>query len=186
MRRVLLVSILVFILSGCANSDSEFDRALTLRKRIINSGRITFDAVVTADYGTELYTFKMHCQADQTGQISFSVIEPETIKGISGTVSSLGGALTFDDQILTFPLLADGQVTPVSAPWIILNTLRSGYIAACGNDEDLFRLQLDDSYADNALHTDIWIDLDNVPVRAEILWKGRRILSLEINDLTFQ
>lgn len=185
MRRVLFVLILISILTGCSNSDSELDRALQLRQRILNSRGIEFEAVITADYGTDLHEFTMQCQTDQTGNLTFVVQEPESIKGISGTVSIVGGALTFDDQILTFPLLADGQVTPVSAPWIILNTLRSGYIASCGKDETLFRLQLDDSYEDNALHTDIWIDLDNVPVRAEILWKGRRIVSLVINDLTF-
>ena len=43
---------------------------------------------------------------------------------------------------------------------------------------------MDDSYRDDALHLDIWINEENMPVKAEILYSGRKILSLEVASFT--
>ena len=83
---------------------------------------------------------------------------------------------------LSFPLLADGQVTPVSAPYLLIKTLRGGYVRSVGEDGDFLRVTVDDSYEENALQLDIWLDSENHPIRAEILYDGRRILSMNIAD----
>ena len=82
-------------------------------------------------------------------------------------------------------MLADGQVSPVSGPWILMKTLRSGYLTSCGMEAGCIRVAIDDSYADDALHLDIWLDEKDLPKRGEILWKGRRILSLDIENFVF-
>lgn len=185
MKRMIGVLIAVVLLTGCASGNSELDRAMALRAKLLESEGCTFDAVISADYGDKVYTFSMNCQADQQGSLSFTVTDPETISGITGTVSQEGGNLTFDGQVLAFELLADGQVTPVSAPWLLIHTLRGGYLTSCGKDTDGLRIAIDDSYEEDALHLDIWTDASDIPVRAEILWQGRRILSLEIRNFTF-
>jgi len=119
------------------------------------------------------------------GNVAFKVIQPETISGITGTVSEQGGKLTFDDQVLGFEMLADGQVTPVSAPWLFLKTLRGGYLNASGVDGEYIKLSIDDSYEENPLYLDIWLDQTLNPVRGEILWQGRRIVSLEVSNFRF-
>jgi len=86
---------------------------------------------------------------------------------------------------VAFDLLADGQLSPVSAPWIFMKALHSGYLTSCGKEGDLLRLAVDDSYADDALHLDIWLGSDDLPIRAEILWQGRRLLSMDVTNFTF-
>lgn len=184
MKRAFAVLLIAVLLAGCG-SDSALDRAMALRERLLQSDGCVFDAVVTADYTQKVYTFTMKCQADQLGNLSFAVTDPETICGITGTVSHEGGKLTFDDQVLAFEMLADGQVTPVSAPWLLVQTMRSGYIKSCTQDDGQMRITIDDSYADDALQLDIWINEENVPVRAEILWQGRRILTLAVRNFTY-
>ena len=76
--------------------------------------------------------------------------------------------------------MTDDQLSPVSAPWIFLRTLRSGYLTSAGMDGEQLRLTINDSYEEDALQLDIWLDGDDVPVRAEILYDGRRILSLSV------
>ena len=159
-------------------------RAMTLRS-VLLSKTVAFDTVITADYGDKTYTFGTSCQADTQGTLTFTVTAPETIAGITGTISKNGGKLTFDGQALAFPMLADGQVTPVSGPWILMNTLRSGYLTSCANEGEGLRLSIDDSYQDDALHLDIWLDADDNPVRGEILWQGRRIVSMEVKNFQF-
>lgn len=157
---------------------------MSLRSRLL-AGSVSFEACVTADYGDELYTFSMNCQSDTQGQVRFTVTEPETISGISGSIGAFGGKLHFDDKVLTFPLMADDQLSPVSAPWILMRTLRSGYLTSAGKEGEYLRLSIDDSYDDDALHLDIWLDEGDIPVRAEVIWQGRRLLSIEVKNFTF-
>ena len=127
----------------------------------------------------------MTCQTDAQGDFLFTVTAPETIAGISGEVSRSGGLLTFDDQAVAFPLMADGHITPVTAPWVFINTLKGGYLRACDPSEDSLRLIIDDSYEEEALQLDIWLDAKDIPIGAEILWNGRRIMSLEVSNFTY-
>lgn len=174
----------MLLLAGCSGQNDGLDRAMSLRSRLL-AGSINFDAVITADYGDELYTFSMNCQSDTQGNVSFTVTQPESISGITGTMDASGGKLRFDDKVLSFPLMADNQLSPVSAPWILMRTLRSGYLTSAGADGEYLRLAIDDSYDDDALHLDIWLDTSDHPVRAEVVWQGRRLLSIEVKNFAF-
>ena len=88
--------------------------------------------------------------------------------------------------MLAFPVLADDQLTPVSAPWIFLNSLRSGYLTGCSREEDGICIYIDDSFEENALHLEIYTDENMTPVRAEIIWQDRRVLSIDIRNFTLQ
>lgn len=160
------------------------DAGLALRARLLSAQGCSFDAQITADYGDKTYTFAMGCQTDTHGNLSFTVAEPETIRGITGTITGDGGNLTFDDTALSFQLLADGQLTPVSAPWILIKTLRSGYITSVGTEGDSVRLTIRDSYADDALTVDIRLDSNNDPMQADIFWQDRRILAITVKNFT--
>lgn len=184
MKRVFAIVLILGLLTGCGAGEAEIDRAMALRQKLLESSGCSFDAVITADYGDKIYTFTMACKADKTGDLTFTATDPETIAGISGKISDEKGHLTFDDQVLAFELLSEGQVTPVSAPWLVLHTLRGGYLSACGSDGENLRISIDDSYEDDAMHLDIWLDSSDLPVRAEILWKGRRIISVDIRNFT--
>ena len=94
------------------------------------------------------------------------------------------GNLTFDDVVLSFALLADGQLTPVSMPWVVVNALRSGYIVSAGKEGDHTRLTVKDTYAADALRVDLWLDDADIPVQAEVAWQDRRILTMEIQNFT--
>lgn len=180
MKRMAALVLVLLLLTGCS-ADTQLDRVVSLRERLLNCEGVGFDVQITADYGEALYAFAMQCSVDSLGALSFTVTEPGTISGITGTVSGEGGKLTFDDQVLAFSLLADGQVTPVSAPWLLVRTLRSGYISACGTEGELTKVQIDDSYEENPLTLDIWLDTNDLPVQADILYEGRRVVSLSVS-----
>ena len=182
MKKTVGLMLLILMLTGCANAREQIDRALALRTRLLQGEGCSFTAGITADYGDVLHSFTLECRGDGQGNLAFTVVEPETIAGITGSISSEAGKLTFDETALDFPLLADGQVTPVSAPWLLLKTLRGGYLTGAGEEGELLRLAIDDSYEEDALHLDIWLDPEDRPVQADILYDGRRILSLTVTD----
>lgn len=182
MKRLICVMLIAILLSGCRTDNEQVGIALRFRQKLLSGNGCTFLAEITADYGDALYQFSMECQGDKQGNLVFSVASPESISGIKGTITESGGHLTFDGTALAFPTIADGQVTPVTAPWLLLKTLRSGYIVSCASEGDTTYLQIDDSYNNKALHLDIWLDKEDKPIRAEVLWEGRRILSIIVKD----
>ena len=185
MKRLLAILCLVVFLTACSGKNEELDRAMGLRAKMLAQA-VAFDTKITADYGDLTYTFSMHCQADTQGNMTFQVTEPETIAGITGTVSKEGGKLTFDGQALAFDLMADGQISPVSAPWVLIQTLRGGYLTSCNMENDRLRVSIDDRYEDDALHLEVWLQSDDQPVCAEVYWQGRRLLTLEISNFSWK
>ena len=186
MKKLAALMLICLMLTGCSETRDMLDKAMTLRVDLLACESYSFDATITADYGDEVNTFGMHCVGDNDGNLEFTVTEPESIGGITGIISGGEGKLTFDDQAVAFPLLADGQVTPVSGPWIMMKTLMGGYLTACNEEEGLLHLMINDSYADDALELEIWLDEDSYPVQVEIGYEGRRIVTMEIENFQIQ
>ena len=184
MKRIIVCILAVVFLCGCRNND-DIGPATALRKELQNAAGCSFEAVVTADYGETVYTFVMDCVVDETGQLQFEVTEPDTISGITGTISGDEGALTFDEQVLAFDTMADGYISPVLSPWVMINSLKSGYITSCGELDNGHRITLNDSYAEDALEMDVWIDQEGKPVHCEILYKERRCLTIVVENFEF-
>ena len=183
MRAGIAVIICVLVLlSGCGSAGKPIDNALLLRNKLLESDGCSFRADITVDYGEEVHVFTMDCKTDKEGNLSFTVISPTTISGIKGNVTDHSGSLIFDDQVLAFPTIADGQVTPVTAPWLFMKTLRSGYIHASTDSDAGYSVVIDDSYQDNALRLLITVSAENLPVSGEIFWDGRRILTVNVEE----
>lgn len=180
-KRVVLC-LLFLTLCGCSGPPKEMETAMELRTRLLQASGCSFETEITADYGDRIHTFSMSCLADSKGNISFQVTAPDTISGIGGRLSGSGGEILFEDTALAFELLAEEQLSPVSAPWIFLKTLRSGCMTSVCREDDLLRLSVDDSYEEDPLQLDIWLDAENRPMNADILYDGRRILSLGVEN----
>lgn len=186
MKKIAAVFLSMVLLTGCTGKRDELDRAMKLRANLLGCLGCSFDVTVTADYGDSYYTFVMNCQATGRGDLQFTVLQPESIAGITGEISSGEGKLTFDDVALHFPLLADDQVTPVSGPWILMKTLLGGYLTAANEEDDLLHLTIHDSYEEDALQMEIWLDGADKPVNAEILYDGRRIVTMTVENFTMR
>lgn len=179
--KILAAVLALILLSGCTSHDEALDRAMALRAELLTSS-VSFDAEITADYGDEVHTFTVYCEADAQGNLGFRVTAPESIAQITGRIEAGEGKLTYADTVLAFPLLAEEQLSPVSAPWIFYSTLRGGYLTSAGMEDDLLRVTIDDSFEEDALTVDIWLDENDCPVRAEMLYDGKRIVTLAIRN----
>ena len=182
MKRAACFTFLVFFLMGCSRESGEIETGMQLRTRLLKAQQCGFSVHITTDYGDTLQKFSMDCSADVDGNISFVVTAPDTISDISGKLTGDGGELVFDDSVLMFPLLAEGSISPVSSPWILIKTLRSGYLTSAGFENNKVRLSIDDSYRDNSLHLDIWLQENDFPEYADILYEGKRIVHLSVEN----
>ena len=155
---------------------------MKLRSKLLQATAYSFTADITADYGDKVHIFSMKCSGDTEGDIAFTITKPKTISDITGVLSAEDGIFTFDGTALHFDLLAEEQLSPISAPWILIKTLRSGYMTSACTEDGKIRLSIDDSYQENALHLDIFLSPENIPEYADILYDGRRILSVLVED----
>lgn len=183
MKRIPITILLSLFLFGCG-SKTNSNIVISTRAAIHNSEKCSFYASVTADYTDQAIAFKMNCLRDNTGSINVTVTEPESISGITGRICDGSGQLIFDETVLAVELVADGAVSPIATPWLFMEALLSGYISYSGPDGDLVRTRIDDTYSGVQYSMDLWQDNKGTPVRAEIIWEGRRILSIDIDGFT--
>ena len=182
MKRILILLLTAVLLAGCTGKRDEMDRCMALRADLLAAQGCSFDVSVTADYGDAVQSFRLRCEGRSDGTLGFEVLEPESIRGVAGRFAAGKGELVFDGTAVSFPLLADEQVTPVSGPWILLKSLLGGYLTACTMEDELLRLTVDDSYEEDALQLDVWLNGEDEPVQAEILYDGRRILTMTVEN----
>lgn len=182
MKPMVWILVCVCFLSGCSQQQKPLEQGLTLRQQLLASEGCRFVGEITADYGDKLYAFTLECQGDSQGNVTFQVTAPDTICGISGKLAAEQGKLSFSGTELAFPMMAQGMLSPVGAPWVFLNTLRSGYVRLAGEDGDYLWLTIHDSYREDALQLDIWLDKSLVPVRCEFLQDGRRFLTMDVKS----
>ena len=173
--------LLVFFL-GCSARDPAMEEALALRSRCLG-GTVSFRTELRADYITNIESFALDCSFSETGEMAFTVIAPDDIAGIQGTVTGTEGTVVFEDVVLGYPLLAEGRLSPLAAPWVLVKALREGCIIAVGREDEVLHLTIDDSYADNALTVDIWVE-DGQVEAAEIAWEGRRCVTMTVEDFS--
>ena len=173
--------LLVFFL-GCSGRDPAMEEALALRSRCLG-GDVSFRTEIRADYITNIECFTLDCAFDTAGKMRFTVLEPDDIDGIRGTVTGTGGTVDYDDVVLGYPLLAEGRLSPLASPWVLMKALREGCIVAVGREGEMLHLTIDDSYADNALTLEIWLEEGQVEA-AEIAWEGRRCVTMTVEDFS--
>ena len=191
-KQLFCVLMTTLLLTGCgtAGGNEAEELALTIRGEHLGMDRCTAQVSVTADYGQRVYEYEMAVSVD--GEEALLVLSaPETVAGISARISGEDSALEFDGlSVETGPLDADG-LTPVSAVPALLEAARSGYITACGLEEEgaLLRVDCGDPEGTPGEGTEIslWFDAaTHALVRGEISVDGFRAISCAFSQFTMQ
>lgn len=189
MRRCLIAILLATILlfSACAKDgqNSELQPAIDFRAKLLNAGGASFTAEVTADYGEEVYTFTLACRYQTDGKTEITVTAPDTLSGIRAQIENDTGRLTFFDTELTFGTLADGNITPLSAPAVLGRVWQSAYIAASGKEDKNLRVSYEDGNDTDQLLADTWFSQKGIPIYAELCYNEICVLRLNISDFSF-
>ncbi len=185
MRRFIVIVLMLVILCGCTGEEEGLSGALMLRSRLQAQNQFRFIANITADYGDRLHTFSMEFSSSAEGKLTFCVLDPEPIAGITGYIDDTQGALTFDKEVLTFGILTDAHVNPVGAPWLMIKLLRSGYISAYARQKGVYEYTIDDTYQSYPVRLMVTMDDKNLPDFAQIVFDGRRILTIDVEKFEF-
>lgn len=183
LKRLVAFFLIPLCLIGCKQKNLYIDELYSFRQQLLQSDSISFDVDITADYSEEFYTFQLSCVADDLGNLSFDVLQPDSIQGIQGVVTQDTGHITFDEHVLLFKSLADDRLTPVSAPWVLITALRGGYITSSGKSDNGYLAVIQDTYEEDPLTLQIQFE-DNKPIWAEIYWNQARVITMEVSNFT--
>lgn len=171
----------LLILAGCSADTSPVQEALDFRTELMEAGACSFTAAVTADYGDRVYAFTMESRTTDLAT-ELEVVEPSSIAGICAQVDASGTEVLFDGAALEFGQLANGYVSPITVPWLLVQCWQQAYIDCSGPDGDLERVTYLRGYEEEQLAVDTWLDSAGVPVYAEIYYEGVRCITVEIED----
>lgn len=184
MKKLIALCACVILLAGCSALPKQpTQHAVDFRTALMGAEGCKFTADVTAEYEDRVYAFTLQTETIG-GETTLQVLSPESIAGIQATITEEGAKLEFDSAILDFGKMANGYVSPVSAPWLLEQCWRSAYIAYAGPDEDYERVTYLQGYQEAELSVDTWF-LDQSPVYAEVVWNDIRCLQMEIKDFAF-
>lgn len=172
------------LLTGCKGEESLLERGITFRSQLITAGGCSFRAHITADYGQEVQNFTLDCNADGEGNVSFCVIEPDTIADITGRMEGEEGNVTYDGLQLAFPLLIYDQISPVSAPALVVRCWLKEFILSAGISDQVCRLTYEKKIQDKDLLIDTYFEKD-IPISAELCYNGFRVMNIKITDFSF-
>lgn len=153
---------------------------------MLSSEGCAFTTSISADYGNARYQFCLECNADSSGQVKFTVKEPDGIQGIQGRILASQGEIHFDEAVLAYPLLIDSLPSPLSAPWITLNALRSGYITSTARVNGNTIVTMRDRFEDKPLILEFQFNSNFEPVLCDISTEGRKYLTVQIENFQIQ
>lgn len=180
MRKFLSLLLLPLLLCGCGKSESTVSEAIAFRAALVEAGGCSFRADVRADFGDTVQDFSLDCTADAEGTTAFTVLKPETLAGITATVTQQGGQVTYDGMAMDFGLLANGNVSPAAAPAIAVNCWLSAYIVSAATGETVYQQDFDEK----ALTVTTRFE-NNIPFFAEVCYNQQRVLELTLSDFAF-
>ena len=176
---------LMLCLSGCGGQPESMNEALDFRAQLLNAGGCSFTAEVAAQYEQYASKFVLQCRYDtETRQTQFEVIAPETVAGITGTVSENRQTVRFDDVALELELLADNKLAPVALPSILAQSWAESYIVSAGSDQDYEAVVYQNGYDQDELKVETWYQY-GLPVYTDLWYQGVNEAEVTLSDFKF-
>jgi len=167
-------------LTACSKED--FSPAIDFRAELVQKG-CSFTADVEADFGLTVQSFTLQCRT-QEESMHFEVLAPESLSGITATVSADGGTVTYDGMAMDFGLLANGNVIPAAAPAIIADCWKNAYISAVGTDGEYYTVTYERDHEQKKLVVQTWFE-KGLPISAEICYNQMRVIKITFRDFSW-
>ena len=181
MRRIAAAVLLCLFLCGCTKSENAIQQAVEFRAALVQAGGCRYKAEICADFGQTVECFTVRCDSKADGTTDLAIERPESLAGITATVTDKGGKITYEGMAVDFGLLADGTLAPAAAPALLVNCWSSEYIAYGGNEGDRYRAGYEKGFDPSVLKIDTWFE-NNLPIYAEVCYNDTGILRLTITE----
>ena len=185
-RYAAMLICLAALLSGCAAEQTD-TRAEDLQRKYAAMDGYAATVELTTAERDESTRYRLDVKSEG-GETRVTVLEPETIAGVSATVSGDALSLVYDGMALS----AGGAATELNAvngTDAVVRAAAEGFIAEHNHerygDADALRLCLETELNGETLHVAVWFDEQDAPLYAEIERDGWVMQYLEFTNFTF-
>lgn len=177
----------VTLLTGCGQDNNPEQLALNIRSEYLSCDSFSAHACLTADYGQRVYSYEMDVQT-QEDTTTLTLTQPEYAAGITASIHNGEGTLIYQDISVETGTLDANGLTPISAVPTLLETVRSGFITTC-MQEDSGLLRIDcgspDAPAGTGTQTSLWFQPeDGTLVQGDIFVDGTRRITCTFSQVT--
>lgn len=176
-----LVLAICLLLCGCTATDLAMNEAIEFRAALVHSGQCSYTAKICADFGETVEEFTLSCRSLADGTTELTILEPQTLAGLTATVTNAGGTVTYDGMAVAFGLLADGALAPAAAPALTVASWSSEYIAYAETLDGSIRVTYEKGYDAAAMQVDTWFE-NSLPIYAEVCYNGERVVQMTFAD----
>ena len=171
-----LLMITALLLCGCGeNEELAFE---SFRAELAGAEELCFTADVQAEYEDKTASFKLEFSM-KGDEYAVKILEPEIVAGISAHIKSGETHLEYDGVILDIGVLNDRGLCPMSALPYLADAMKDAYAEMAWTEDELLTVRL--VPADDMSVT-LWINEDNEPVNAEISYKEKTVVFIEIDN----
>ena len=171
-----LIMCLIVLLCACADTGQE--RFAEFVKRTAEAENISFTAEVRTEYDDKTAVFKLGYEQNADAA-SVEVIEPEMLTGIKARLKDDGLSLEYDGAMLDIGTLDDAELSPMSALPLLARALTDAHteMTWVKGDNIAARLVPSDDYL-----VTVWISSELAPISAEISYKEKTVVFIDISD----
>lgn len=176
-RTITLLLSLTLLLGGCGEKESA---AADIQAQYGSIATAELEAEVTFHMAQEDRSFTLQC-AYTPQESTITVTAPETVKGISATVTAEGLSIAYQGAVLSAGKV--GDIGPVNALPCLLRAVAEGYLVEEGRETvagvDCRRLTLDTMAGETAVTCTAWLDAETLlPRYAELSCDGAVLVSI--------
>ncbi len=187
---------LCLLLTACGGGSAgrgEEELALDIRTEYLGMTSCTAVVDVTADYGQRVYEFTLELNHQKAEETVLTVTAPEDIAGVTARIAGDTATLEYDGVSLETGALDTTGLSPVSAVPVLLNYVKTGFIAEVNREElgetACLRVSCRDPELQPGVGTEgtLWFDLEtHALVQGEIAVDGTRVILCEFTQFSME
>ena len=176
MKRIAPVIMCLVLLCGCADTGEK--ELIRFVEHTAHAEEVSFTADVRAEYDDKTARFKLRYEHDGDGS-AVTVLEPDILAGIKARLAGERLILEYEGAMLDIGTLPDARLSPMSALPLMMRAIRNGHVEITWVEDERIaaRIVPEDDYA-----VTLWLSSSLVPESAEISYKERSVVFIEISD----
>lgn len=179
MRRVAAVLLMCFLLSACALSRTMETDEVGIRSYYQKQNELQQIVKISAEFSDRVSEYLVSYQHNRNGDCVVSVLEPESIAGVTVTLRNGETVLSAGDVRLETGRLDETGLTPISALPRLINVWEnhpSGVESVKENGADCLLLVYDE---ETVSYRTVFSRETYLPIRAEVFCAGECVLRLQ-------
>ena len=170
------------LLCACGGGKTEPIQApVDYRAALLRAGGCRFRAEGRAEQGDRICEFALDCLCRADGSAQVTVLEPESVAGVTAAVDGGSGALVYDGVRVSLGLTEDLRLAPLAAPATVLAGWLEGDIVSAGEEDNALCAVFELEPGQDPLSVYTWFAAGE-PVRAELVRGGAVRASLRLTD----